>query len=182
MKNKTFKTIALTSIITTVLLVSVGVVAYKAVAKEVSFTPINENWQVDNVEDAVNDLYDKTSMKTGELFLNFYGNINNSFRHSPNTDYAYLIYNNLDFSDIKSFSFEIEYTTTYENGEFLYIVDNNTSSKLLSLLSVNNLKQSYTVNINGSDNIKFNVQLPERCTFVMKITSYTKMNGEVVTF
>lgn len=39
--------------------------AYNHYAKDISFTPSNESWKVENVEDAINDLYlsKKTNMK-----------------------------------------------------------------------------------------------------------------------
>ena len=39
--------------------------AYNYYAKDISFTPSNESWKVENVEDAINDLYlsKKTNMK-----------------------------------------------------------------------------------------------------------------------
>ena len=55
------KKIIITSIICFLISGTIGVVAYKAAAKDITFTPSNENWQVDNVEDAVNDLYNKNN-------------------------------------------------------------------------------------------------------------------------
>jgi len=182
MKSKTFKTIALTSIITTVLLGSIGVAAYNVVAKEISFTPTNSNWQVDNVEDAVNDLYDKSNMKTGELFLNFYGNINKLMENNAPTNWAQQYYYNLDFSDIKSFKFGLEYTSTYAGEEFLNITDNKSSTKLLSIISENNINESYSVDVNGSSDVNIRLGIPQVGNLKLKVTSYTKMNGEVVTF
>lgn len=37
--------------------------AYNYYAKDISFTPKNENWQVDNIEDAINDLYSSQNME-----------------------------------------------------------------------------------------------------------------------
>ena len=58
------KKIIITAIICFLISGTVGVVAYKVGAGDVSFTPENENWQVDNVEEAMNDLYNEKSELT----------------------------------------------------------------------------------------------------------------------
>lgn len=45
----------------------ITVSAYNFYSKDVSFTPINESWAVDNVEDAINDLHDTSSSKITDL-------------------------------------------------------------------------------------------------------------------
>jgi len=45
----------------------ITVSAYNFYSKDVSFTPINESWAVDNVEDAINDLHDTSSLKITDL-------------------------------------------------------------------------------------------------------------------
>lgn len=46
-------------VITAIICVSTTVYAsYNYFAKDIGFTPKNENWQVDNLEDAINDLYE----------------------------------------------------------------------------------------------------------------------------
>ncbi len=40
-----------------ILCTSIGVAAYALLAKDVSYSPENSNWQVGNVEDALNSLY-----------------------------------------------------------------------------------------------------------------------------
>ena len=46
---------------------SITLYAYSYHAKDVDFTPINEKWEVNNIEDAINDLYDKSSVKITDL-------------------------------------------------------------------------------------------------------------------
>jgi len=53
-----YKSIIITAIISVLLTSAVGVVAAKLTAKDIHFTSTNEEWNVDNVEDAMNDLYD----------------------------------------------------------------------------------------------------------------------------
>lgn len=46
-----------------------GITVYAAttyLSRDVSFTPSDENWKVSNVEDALNDLYEKASLNTEE--------------------------------------------------------------------------------------------------------------------
>lgn len=57
-------------VITAIICVSTTVYAsYNYFAKDIGFTPKNENWQVDNLEDAVNDLYEN---KENNLVCNSY--------------------------------------------------------------------------------------------------------------
>jgi len=48
-----------------------GVVAAKLTAKDIGFTSTNENWNVTNVEDAVNDLYEANSEAKDNNFSAF---------------------------------------------------------------------------------------------------------------
>ena len=64
------KKIIITAIICFLISGTVGVVAYKVGAGDVSFTPDNSEWQVDNVEDAVNDLYEK-NVCSGTFICNY---------------------------------------------------------------------------------------------------------------
>jgi len=62
MKNKkTLFIVLLTAFISVILTVGISVVAITLTAKEIKFVPINSEWQVDNVEDAMNDLYNISS-------------------------------------------------------------------------------------------------------------------------
>ena len=62
--------IIITIVITAIICISTTVYAsYKYFAKDIGFTPKNENWQVDNLEDAVNDLYEN---KENNLVCNSY--------------------------------------------------------------------------------------------------------------
>jgi len=56
-KNKVLKAVILTAIFTTILVGNIGVVAVTLTAKDIGFTSSKEEWQVNNVEDAMNDLY-----------------------------------------------------------------------------------------------------------------------------
>ena len=56
MKKKVFKTVSL--LLVCMLMFTSGVVAAKLSAKDISFTSNDEEWIVNNVDDALNDLYD----------------------------------------------------------------------------------------------------------------------------
>lgn len=58
-----YKSIIITAVISVLLTSAVGVVAAKLTAKDIEFTSVNEEWQVDNVEDAMNDLYQTAENK-----------------------------------------------------------------------------------------------------------------------
>ena len=56
--NKTLKVGILSSLVSIVATGGIAVAAVSLSAKEIPFTSNDENWQVNNVEDAVNDLYE----------------------------------------------------------------------------------------------------------------------------
>jgi len=69
MKKSNIKIIAITAIITTLLVGGLGVAAVTLTAKDIGFTSTNEGWEADNVEDAMNDLYVLgKNKKTGVVF------------------------------------------------------------------------------------------------------------------
>ena len=63
---------------------SIGVVAYSLSAKDISFTPNNSNWQVDNINDAINDLY-KSGGGDIEVLLQ------NGYSYTFTEDYSKII-------------------------------------------------------------------------------------------
>jgi len=58
MKKRIVK-LVLSILICSIMFVGGGVVAVQIVAKDIIFTPTNGEWEVNNVEDAMNDLYKK---------------------------------------------------------------------------------------------------------------------------
>ena len=48
---------------------SISVYAYTLNANEIQFTPNDSNWNVNNVSDAINNMYEKTKEFTGEFYL-----------------------------------------------------------------------------------------------------------------
>ena len=52
-----------------VLFLAGGVVAATLTAKDIGFTSSNEEWNVDNVEDAMNDLYDKSKTAVSKVYI-----------------------------------------------------------------------------------------------------------------
>jgi len=70
MKRKiTIKTLIIAIMVTAILSGTVGVIAVKLSAKDVGFTASNEEWQVNNVEDAVNDLYKIGIDNSEEIYI-----------------------------------------------------------------------------------------------------------------
>lgn len=57
MKKSNIKIIAITALITALLVGGTCVAAVSLTAKDIKFTSTNEGWEANNVEDAVNDLY-----------------------------------------------------------------------------------------------------------------------------
>ena len=66
-KNKSLKIAILSSVITFVITVTIGVTAVAIYAKDIEFKSNDENWQVDNVEDAMNDLYEISSNQKSQV-------------------------------------------------------------------------------------------------------------------
>ena len=64
MKGK-LKTIILTAIVC-FSISGIGVVAVNILANDIGFTPNDEEWQVNNVNDAMNDLYELADKPTSE--------------------------------------------------------------------------------------------------------------------
>ena len=63
--NKSLKLVIMSSLITAIIVGSIGVIAASLSAKDIGFTSTNEEWQVNNVEDAINDLYESDTVETG---------------------------------------------------------------------------------------------------------------------
>lgn len=72
--------------------------AYNYYAKDISFTPKNESWQVDNIEDAINDLYTNKDVEYILLWEN------------PNPEAAFSEQTlEIDFSDYKYVAIDTTY-------------------------------------------------------------------------
>jgi len=62
----------LLGIITGIIISCSGVVfAYSISSKDIAFTPSNPEWQVENVEEAINDLYEKEKIADEPLVLTY---------------------------------------------------------------------------------------------------------------
>jgi len=67
MKKKVIKSILF--VVGVVFIFTSGVVAATLTAKDVGFTASNEEWQVNNVEDAMNDLYEIGKEAKGKIYV-----------------------------------------------------------------------------------------------------------------
>lgn len=96
--KKIFKSRIFSFILGAVIFSGISVCAYSLSSNDISFTPENNNWQVSNVEEAVNDLYDKSNLGDLEIIMSK-GNVANGttittevgsyiFVSSPATTYA----------------------------------------------------------------------------------------------
>ena len=85
-----------------ILFSGITVLAYKVNSDQVSYTPNNSNWQVDNVESAINDLY--SSVKRKQNFLLCANTWTNNGKGGAsinlnNFDYRYIELNNLGYKE-----------------------------------------------------------------------------------
>ena len=139
MKKKVIKSILL--VVGVVFIFTSGVVAATLTAKDVGFTASNEEWQVNNVEDAVNDLYNISKNYTTNsiiLYHNYYGTnlstinfVNSSFYASgQNASFS----NSTEYFDITNInSLQVHYyvgggaaSSYYGVGSFQFsIIDEN---------------------------------------------------------
>jgi len=70
LKNKSIKVAFLSSLITAIITGTIGVIAVSLTAKDIAFTSIDENWQANNVEDAMNDLYNISTNCSSTSIIN----------------------------------------------------------------------------------------------------------------
>jgi len=136
------KKIIITSIICFLISGTIGVVASKLSAKDIGFTSTNENWQVNNVEDAMNDLYDKSQNGIIVPYIKEYtdgGYQNREWSYyrstpvvtiSPNGSTSFTM-SNFGYQRVDSTGYDPVYhtITSVENGTFdgltVYPIDKN---------------------------------------------------------
>lgn len=81
-------------IISGVVFTTVGVYAASQIlAKDISFTPKNENWEVDNLEDAINDLYNNSDSNIKINVTHIYTELKQSvnYTHTFEEDGIYAV-------------------------------------------------------------------------------------------
>ena len=85
-----------------------GVVAAKLTARDVSFNPDNTSWNVENVEEAINDLYSNSNkpIKIPKLLFQLYGSVGGAQFVSINTE-------NYNTLKIGSRAYDYKCGTTY---------------------------------------------------------------------
>lgn len=143
-------------------------------ANSVSYTTA-KNGNIKNVEEALNDLYNKknNTIKSGEAFL-----INASktmiMQHNYSSYGAYFNIANLDFDNIKKFTYSYELTTTNTAYQGLSLSSNN-----IDYLKINS-SDSGICELNGASNVTFSWAVANENIGKFKILSYTKMDGTVI--
>ena len=163
-------------IITAIICVSTTVYAYGQYAKDISFTPSTESWQVDNVEDAINDLYKMKNIKSGEAFLIMAGTSQLYGRHQYDMYGTDIYIKNLDFENIKSFNYTYSSSTTDTTWQ---VVDLKDSSTTFILEKTPTTKD---VEINEAKNVNFHMFIPLVNNATFKVNFYTTIDGAVHTF
>ena len=149
------------------------VFAYTYFAVDIGYTPVDTTWNVENVSQALNDIHSHIHMKTGEAFLI-------AAASSSGGMYLYHNYNpygatyqryHLDFSDIRSFRFTYELSTTNPNYQLLRFSGSGVSYSTST--SVTNVE----VVVNGASSVNFDWNLANLNTGYFKVLSYVTMEG-----
>ena len=164
-------------VITAIICVSTTVYAsYNYFAKDIGFTPKNENWQVDNLEDAVNDLYERKNIESGEAFLLTAGFSGINGVHGYGMYGTDIYIKDLDFKNIKNFNYTYSSSTNdttwqildLSNDEITFIKEKAPTTK--------------TVEINEAKKITFRLFVPLVNEATFKVNYYTTIDGIVHTF
>ena len=101
--------------ICTILFTGFGVYANYYQAKDISFTPDNESWEVENVEDAINDLYKKKNATT----IRKHGSINTTMDADVEEEIITDLYkNNTDKEVLMVYYFQ----TNCIGGEYVFVL------------------------------------------------------------
>ena len=140
--KKIFKSRIFTFILGAILFGGIGVVsAYTIFANDIGYTPKDTIWKVDNVKDAIDDLYSKADNSTQEIIFcaHTWGNnvkggsniafANYNYRKFKIKSFNYLANSNAEFyftdSNYNTIPAEInkEYSLNESNISYLYITE-----------------------------------------------------------
>ena len=133
------------------------------------------------VDVALNDLYNRlygsSSMTTGEAFL-IIASKGLSMHHNTDPYSATFTMSNMDFSNIKSFTYSYTLTTDdYRYQSVKLTSENNT------YIDIEGNVVDQVVTINGtSDLVTFQYIVSNYNTGVFKISSYTRMDNSIASF
>ena len=128
------------------------------------------------VENALNELYQKNEKKSGELFLDFAKSTELKITHNYKNGYTgFLKLFNLDFSNIKSFTYSWNVDPNYEEYQYIVFENGDTSEEIKKTLKT----ETVTLNINGLSNVKIAMLASQDASNSFKVVSYTTMDGKV---
>ena len=172
--------IGLIIIITAIISISSSIYAATIFfAKDIKFISKNDDFQSTNVEDALNEIYEKSenpNITTGESFLIIAGTSGYEISNNGNNFSGYLTLVNLDFSNILRFNYSYDLSTTNSIYQFARFYDSNKEYLKLSLTS------SGTFEVNKMSDISFQVAVAYKNKGVFKVSSYTTTDGVEHTF
>lgn len=130
------------------------------------------------VDKALDELYNNSEKKSGELFLQLAKSNEFSIYHNyPKSNTAKLILSSLDFSNIKSFTYSWTIDTNNNDNEYQYVVflNRNNDEEIMK----SSKTETATVDINGLNNIEVNMLTSQSGINKFKVISYTTMDGIV---
>ena len=157
----------------------IGVYATQILAKDIKFTPTVESWKVDNIEDAINDLYTKKeqSAKTdGELFLDLLMKKPLTVSHNYASGYtAVAKVENLNFSNIRSIEYEFNINVNKNAAQVFFLYDNVKKTYIIYQESAIN----DTIEINGAEDVTFELETSYSGANTFKVISYETMDGVI---
>ena len=165
MKNKiTFKTLIVAIMITAILSGTVGVLGVQVLAKNVNFTPTDEEWNVTNVEDAMNDLYVLGKNATFDIEFTLAASTSITLNSHSVATYlnSNIKFNKSHAEHIKNVTVttgSVVYNgTTYATGESFTLVDNlDTHTIALSTKSWSAVVTSATYSNNATIKVTFSI-------------------------
>ena len=160
--EKILKSRIFTFILGVIIFGSIGVVSASVLyqANEIGYTPKDSTWEVDNVKDAIDDLYTKSNISSSNLIINKNEYVS-SISFQPSDEYRYYILTNVIWYGTSTrYADCINYSNinTIENATYIDIgaTGRNTSSSsgasrsFLIIPSAN--KENITVNfVSGVD-------------------------------
>lgn len=176
--KKIIKNPLLTFILGAIIFGGIGIVsAYTLFAGDIGYTPKDATWEVDNVKDAIDELYEKKDIKSGLAFLYTAKGDGLTLSHNYNPYSAYLDIYHLDFTGIKSFIMSYSLTTT------------NTSYQRISFSNNDGLNYQFNISVSNQEivvneavDVAFNWTVSNNNTGVFKVLSYTTVDDVVHTF
>ena len=162
----------------TVLGLIVGIIISGVTVYAVTYNANQITYKDTTVEQALDYLYSKKNYKSGEIFL-LDGKNDYILNHNYDKGYtAKVERNNLDFSDILSFTYSYTVSANNSSDQFVILSNEDESVKYLYETS----SKTGTVNVNGEKNLKFKINLSYSGTATFKITSYTTKDGKTFNF